>query len=176
MRRTHFTVGCMLGALLSASTAGAIPLQSAYDVALPGEGFDRLLILDPEQAYTGGMSAQDGVRSLIRGNGAVINLEGESIWGVGHGTVLDIDHCVILNGYSGVFIAEEATGHIRNNTIRGNAYGITSWYGSPDVVIENNIILENKTYGIYCREFFEPIIQYNAVWGNPGGNYIHSCG
>jgi nitrous oxidase accessory protein NosD len=173
-------LGVFLAALAllagSVQAARAVILQDAYDAAGPGEGFDKLLVLDPELTYTGALAVQRGIRSCIHGNGAVINLENKSIWVPGYGTFLDIDHCVLTDGYSGLYVSEDAGATIRNNTIVANGYGVTSWLASTSVVIENNIIVGNAAYGVYCREYFEPFLQYNTVWGNTGGNYMKNCG
>jgi hypothetical protein len=160
-----------------ATALAAVTLQEAYDAAGPGEGYDKLLVLDPGTVYTGGLTVERGIYSCIHGNGALVDLEDKSVWAAGYGTGMDIDHCVLTNGYSGIYVSEDARATIRNNTIVYNQYGVSSWYGNPfNVIIENNIISENSVYGIYCREFFEPFIEYNTVWGNLLGDYMKNCG
>ncbi len=158
------------------SAVWAVVLQDVYDAAEAGEGYDKLLVLDPEVTYTGGLTVSRGTRSCVHGRGAVINLENKSVWVAGYQTSLDIDHCILRNGYSGIYASEDAGLTARNNTIVACGYGITSWMPGIGVVIENNIIVDNLVYGVYCREYFEPFLQYNTVWGNHEGNYIKSCG
>jgi len=117
-----------------------------------------------------------GIRCCIHGNGAVIDLDWESLYAVGYGSVLDVDHCVLVGGYAGCYISEGATGTIRNNTIYGCGYGVISWYGDETLLIENNIIVGSLNYGIYCRQYLEPFIHYNTVWDNRAGNYMENCG
>jgi nitrous oxidase accessory protein NosD len=166
----------VLVVLVTASAPVAESLQAVYDAAGPGEGYDKLLVLDPATLYTGGLSVDRGVRSCVHGNGARIDLQYKSIWVAGYETGLDIDHCVVTGGYSGLYIAEDADAIVRNNTFVGNGYGVTCWIGSFDTVIENNIMVGNSVYGVYCREYFEPFLQYNTVWGNTQGNYMKNCG
>ncbi len=177
MRRTLLVVVLSIPAVAMAFTAAsAIPLQSVYDGAGPGEGYDKLLVLDPGETYTGGMFVEEAVRCCVHGNGALIRLEGASIEAAWYETEIDIDHCVITEGLAGVRISDFATGVIRNNTLYGNTYGIQSFFGETSILIENNVIVENSLYGIYARENLEPIVQYNTVWGNPGGDYMLNCG
>ncbi len=159
-----------------ASTVQAVVLQDIYDTALPGEGYDKLVVLDPNVTYTGGLTVDRGLRSCIHGGGARIDLENNSIWAAGSGTLLDIDHCILTGGYSALYIAQDAAATVRNNTIVGNGYGVISWLANTNVIIENNIIVNNVVYGVYCREYFEPFLRYNTVWGNIQGNYIKNCG
>jgi len=176
MARSFLTICTVVACLAFGSSVSAESLQAAYDASGPGDGYDKLLILDAGTGYTGGLTADRGVRSCIRGNGALVDLEQKSVWAAGYNTRLDIERCVLTGGFSGVYISEDATGVLRNNTITGNEYGVTSWMGRADLVIENNIIAGNDVYGIYCREYFEPIVRYNTVWGNPLGNYMKNCG
>lgn len=176
MRRLRLATGSSLWVLLWTVTGWAASLQGAYDAAGPGQGYDRLVSLEAGEVYTGGLMVDSGARCCIHGNGAVVDLAGESIWAGWFDTVLDVDHCVLTNGYAGITISDFATGSVRNNTICGNRYGVRAWNSDTSLVIENNIIAKNSIYGIYCREFFEPVIQYNDVWENPAGNYIRNCG
>jgi hypothetical protein len=165
-----------LFAVAPASTVGAAVLQDVYDAALPGEGYDKLLVLDPGVTYMGGLTVDRGIRSCIHGGGARIDLENASIWAAGSGTVLDIDHCILTEGYAALYVAQDAAATAWNNTIVGNGYGVISWLANANVVLENNIIVNNVVYGVYCREYFEPFLRYNTVWGNIQGNYTKNCG
>ncbi len=176
MRHLRTCLTAVLVVLVTASAPGAESLQAAYDAAEPGEGYDKLLVLDPGTLYTGSLTVDRGMRSCVHGNGARIDLQYKSIWAAGYGTALDIDHCVVTGGYAGLYIAEDADAVVRNNTFVGNGYGVTCWIGSTNIVIENNVIVDNSVYGVYCREYFEPFLHYNTVWGNAQGNYMKNCG
>ncbi len=151
-------------------------LQSAFDASGPGEGYDRLVVLDPAIPYSGGLWIHNAMKCCIHGNGAVINLQNAGIRVQDTGSLLDIDHCVLTHGQSGLIYVNSARGTIRNNTVVGNGYGIQTPGGSTLILIENNIIYDNAEYGLYWQEYVEPIVQYNAVWGNSGGDYMHACG
>ena len=175
--RARCTVTVILGLMmLGASASWAVSLQSVYDDAGGGEGYDKLLILDPAEVYTGGVWMYLGVKCCIHGNGAVIDLQYSGIRAQDNGTVLDIDHCVLTNGQYGLLYVNNATGTVRNNTILRNDYGIDSQGGKTSLLIENNIIADNSKIGIYCEQYREPIIQYNTVWANPRGDYVYRCG
>ncbi len=176
MRARRIMVATLGLIALTVSVSRATLLQSVYDSAGGGEGYDKLLILDPSQSYTGGLWIRLGVKCCIHGNGAVIDLQYSGIRVQDNGTVLDIDHCVLTHGQYGLIYVNNATGTVRNNTILQNNYGIDSQGGKTSLLIENNIIADNANIGIYCEEYHEPIIQYNTVSGNPKGDYVYRCG
>jgi hypothetical protein len=163
--------------LMGGAAAEGVTLKDAYDAAEPGDGYDKLVLLDPAVLYTGGLFVEMGVRCCIHGEGAVIDLEGGNIWVERWDTSLDIDHCVLTNGSAAIYVTQDAEATIRNNTIVDNVYGVISWYASLfDVIIENNIIANNSMYGIFAIEYVEPFVQYNTVWGNLSGDYMKRCG
>ncbi len=166
----------VIAVLAVASSAPAVSLLSLYEAAGPGEGYDKLLVLDPAETYTGGIWVEGGVRCCVHGNGATIQLTFNSMLADGAGSILDIDHCILTGGDAGVYISNGATGTVRNNTMRGNQNGVKSYLGSTDLLIENNVIVENVQHGIYVSEFYEPVIRYNTVWSHPQGNYMMRCG
>ena len=53
-------------------------LQDVYQSAQPRLGYDKLLILHPDSVYTGGLTITNE-KIGIRGNGALINLQGYEI-------------------------------------------------------------------------------------------------
>ena len=175
MRTTLAIAAGLLLLVIPVHDTRAVTLQAAYDAAGPGEGYDKLLDLDKNGTYTGGLVVSTGTSCCIHGNGSMLDLEGASIEVTGF-TTLDIDHCILVNGFRGIYFQNSATGIVRNNTIRGNFHGVSSFYGDPNLRIENNLIVENTRYGIYARDGYEPFIQYNTVWGNPGGDYMENCG
>lgn len=178
-------VAALCATLLIAPAAGAsVALQAAYDAAMPGEGYDRLLVLDPGTLYTGGLVVATG-ENCIHGRGARIDLggTGEILVSGGAGTLLDIDHCVITNGMNGLHYdsREEPAGlggTIRNNTFAGNRVAIRAWFTDPaKTVIENNIIaFENAAYGVYVRDTYEPVVRWNDAWGIHDCAWMKQCG
>lgn len=156
----------------SAGTMGAVTLQSMYDQAGPGEGYDKLVILERGQVYTGGLTVQPGVTCCIRGNDAVCMPGGLDI-GVYTGATLDIFDTVIT-GHRVIWYHSGSQGIISGNTISDGAQGIKAILAS--VTIENNIIANNIGMGIAVdTSSAPPYIQYNDVWNNLEGNYMSYC-
>jgi parallel beta-helix repeat protein len=171
-----WALNCALALLLGLaviSSAGAEDLQSIYDAAGPGEGYDKLIILDPGEVYTGYMIVQDGVRCAVHGNGALIELDAFGALMVFYNSTLDIDGCVITGGTEGIYFAYCNASTVRNCTIIGNETGVRCEVAP--VTIENCIIANNTERGISCFEGHYPTIQYNDVWGNGQGNYMYLC-
>lgn len=104
------------------SILNATTLQELYDNAMPGEGYQKLIILEKDSIYTGGLI--QNVESLcIHGNGAIIDLIGSSITVDGEDNILDINYCVIKSSSDtpNVFIEykNNSSGKIINNTFWG---------------------------------------------------------
>ena len=58
----------------------SISMWDVYFDASPDNGYDKYIILNPEEVYTGGFGVYEGT-VFIEGNGAVIDLqEGLGIW------------------------------------------------------------------------------------------------
>ncbi|UCF77996.1 MAG: hypothetical protein JSW03_07730 [Candidatus Eiseniibacteriota bacterium] len=159
-------------------------LQSAFDAAGPGEGYDMLLELQGDEVLTGGITIPVGTRACIKGNGAILDLQTSSIQIQGRGTVLDIDHCVIMNGgdpdygiLQGALNFVGGEGNVINNTIYMNTVGVRVYSTPPGlVVVKNNIIVLNTRAGLLCQQYYEPMVLYNNCWGNYIDNYLVDCG
>ena len=65
--------------LMATVAAFGVKLQTSYDKAGPGDGYDKLLVLDPNETYTGSCGVLIGKKSCIRGNGALVDLDGGNI-------------------------------------------------------------------------------------------------
>lgn len=80
-----------------------IPLQEVFDNASSGSGYDKYIELDPTEVYTGAFTV-DGAEDdpdmaiKIEGNGAVIDMEGETLIYANVSKPLIIEDCVIMNG------------------------------------------------------------------------------
>jgi parallel beta-helix repeat protein len=156
--------------------------QSAYDEAGPGEGYDKLLVLDPEVTYTGGLDVLQGKKSCIRGNGALCDLDGGQIFVSQPGTQFDITGCCIIDGgaYGAIYVADSATANIDGNTVCKSGVGLYLWAYSS-ATVKNNIIFKNNTsggsmYGIAKHQYTGALnILYNDVDSNYGGNYMYFC-
>lgn len=147
-------------------------LQSVYHSAGPGDGYDKLMILERGEVYIGPLTIPSGVSCCIRGNDAVCSLLNTDIL-VMSGSSLDISDCVLYGGHYTLHYQDGADGLIRGNTIYGGVDGIRAVLAQ--VTIENNIIANNSGMGIAVDEDLLPVIQYNDVWNNLGGNYMAFC-
>lgn len=168
-----------LAVVLLAPTVWAKSFQQAYDEAGPGEGYDKLLILDPEVSYTGGCGVLQGKKSCIRGNGALIDLKDSQIYISQPGTEALVTGCCLVNGSSGdsaIAIQDGATATIDGNTIcKAGQDGIKVWMDSS-ATIKNNIVFGVTRYGIaaYQTSYSNCNILYNDV-DRTAGNYMYWC-
>lgn len=171
----------LLAVALIVPVAGAKTLQSAYDEAGPGEGYDKLLILDPNITYTGGLALVQGKKSCIRGEGALCDLDGGQIFVSQPGTQLDISGCCLVDGgYGAIYVADSATVNVDGNTICKSAIGVYVWVYSSATIKNNIIFKNNKTggqmYGIAKHQSTGTLnILYNDTDSNYGGNYMYFC-
>jgi hypothetical protein len=165
--------------LIATAAAFGIRLQTAYDQAGPGEGYAKLLVLDPKETYTGGCGVLIGKKSCIRGNGALVDLDGGNIQAGGSGTQLDISGCCLINAgyYGAINVTDFANATADGNTItKSNGIaGIRVWEYST-ATLKNNIIWGNATYGVAKHQNTGTTnILYNDVDNNKGGNYVYWC-
>lgn len=165
-------IAVILALALVAPVALAKSLQEAYDAAPSGEGYDKLLVLDPNVVYTGRCDLLKGKKSCIRGNGALIDLERGQVCASQAGTELVITGCCLINGGVAVGADTGATALVDGNTICKSEMGVRVWQGQA--TIKNNIVWGND-YGITRDETSSPTILYNDVDNNPKGNYMYFC-
>lgn len=167
----------IIAVLAFATLAWGESLQAIYNAAGPGEGYDKLVILDGSKVYTGELGCDAGKKSCIRGNGALIKLEGNRIIISGAGGLLHIEKCLITGGNSddgAIYVAFNCAAEIVNNTIVANKTGIRVWEGST-ATIKNNIIAFNTGPGIRKYNAANTSISYNDTHSNAGGNYLQFC-
>ncbi|KPJ53452.1 hypothetical protein AMJ39_04745 [candidate division TA06 bacterium DG_24] len=161
--------------VVACGTATAYLLQSVYDSAGPGEGYDKLVILDPAQFYSGSLIVEPGTSCVLHGSGAIISLgTADSILASGPSTLLDMDHCVVIGGTYGVHYGDQAQGSVVHNTFFGNKVGIAIWDGTA-VTAKNNIIADAAEYGIAKVSEVTPYIAYNDVWSYGMWPYAELC-
>lgn len=177
-RRALISVAALF--LLAQLGYGAVSLQEVYNNAGPGQGYDKLLDLDPEEVYIGDLWITGPYHEVcIHGNGALVVPEGDYYAILVYEALLDVDHLVIEANLVGLYYSNYSCGTVSNNTIVGASdYGIRTCVinMSQGMEIYNNIVVSNG-YGIYCEEDFLPqYIAYNDFWDNPDGNYILYCG
>ncbi len=147
-------------------------LQSMYSTAGPGDGYDKLIILERGEVYIGPLTIPSGVDCCIRGNDAVCSLQNADILIMSNST-LDISDCVVYGGHYSIHYTEGTAGTIRGNTITGGIDGVRAVLAQ--VTIEDNIIADNSGMGIAVDEDMLPVIQYNDVWNNLQGDYMAFC-
>lgn len=158
---------CFLAGFLSAET-----LQQAYQEALPGLGYDRLICLTPGEIYTGGLAIANE-KVGIKGQGAILDLQGGMISATGS-AVIDLDGCVVINGSRGLNLEGKANSLVTHCTFYGNQYGIYA-FTIGIVEVMNTILANNTTYGFACDENTTCILHYLDAYQNPGGNYMAWC-
>lgn len=154
-------------------------LDSLYQLAQPGEGYDKLLTLDSFQVYDGGFISENGKKTCVRGFGAIIDLSGATyhqITAAGEGTLLDIERCVIINGADSIAAldySDSSSGTIDHLTIVDNYDGVRFWDGEI-LSLKNSIIVSNSHFGVATNDTTLPYfaISYNDCWDNEGGNYM----
>ena len=155
-----------------------VSLQDMYNNAEPLNGYDKYIILDENDIYTGGIGIFEE-RTYIEGNGSIIDLElGLGLWVYSDSisnVKLDISRCTIINGseyalsYSGY-----SEGSIINCNLINSVYGIKLFEYS-NVLIKNSNLISNNIYGagIYSST---PILlmSYCNAWNN-GYDYMENC-
>lgn len=160
------------------SIAFGIPLQEMFDSAEPMDGYDKYIILDPDEIYTGSIGIyEDNV--FIEGNGAVIDLEsGVGIWVYGDEMTpasLDIYRCSIINGADyALSYAGLSTGSAVNCNLINSAFGI-KLYDYSQVNMRNCNVGNNTTYGIGIYSTTPTLtVSYCNTWNN-GEDYMENC-
>jgi len=154
-------------------------LDSLYQLAQPGEGYDKFLILDSVQVYEGGITVETDKKSCIHGYGAIIDLSGGTTHNIvvqGSGTVLDIDRCVIINGETNsaaLDYSESAWGKLDHLTMVGNYDGVRFWFGES-LSLKNTILVNSSHYAVKTIDSCLPAfkISNNDLWNNGYGNYM----
>ncbi len=168
-----------LGVLLLAPLIWCLNLDSLYQQAQPGEGYDKLLTLDSFQIYEGGFTAVEGKKTGIKGFGAIIDLSLGAIHQInakGIGTFLDITRCVIINGGDGLAALDyynNASGKLDHLTMVGGYNGVRFSYGES-LILKNSIVVNNSNYGVMTNDscLTRFLIFYNDNWNNQRGNYM----
>ncbi|MCP4632552.1 MAG: right-handed parallel beta-helix repeat-containing protein [candidate division Zixibacteria bacterium] len=153
-------------------------LQEVFDDASAGGGYDKLLILDPEIEYEGGLFIDAGLTAGIMGFGAKIFIPSDREGIEIYDSKLDITECVLIGGQAALYYQQNAYGKVYNNTIVGSAAsGIICYYQNDDsnLVIYNNII-SDCYYGIWgIEENLPSYIDYNIVYNSTVFNYAQYC-
>ena len=164
------------------SIASGITLQSVFDAAGPGNGYDKYVVLEQDIIYTGEVGIYEG-DVFIEGNGAIVDLnEGLGIWVYAeeeYPASLDIEFVTIINGgYSGLTFNGISTGNISNCNFISNMYGIQIM-DNVNITVKNCNFIDNIQYGIAIRgtEAVLEEINHSNFWENGlgCGGYNANC-
>ena len=163
------------------SIASGITLQSIFDAAEPGNGYDKYVVLERDMIYTGEVGVYEG-DVFIEGNGAIVDLnEGLGIWVYAeeeYPANLDMEFVTIINGgYNGITFNGFSTGNISNCNFISNSFGIQI-IDQGNISVNNCNFVDNSQYGIAVRgtvASFE--ISYSNFWDNSlgCGGYNENC-
>ncbi len=158
-----------------------ITLQSVYDDAVPANGFNKYMILDPNITYTGEIGVYEG-SVFIEGNGSIVNLnQGLGLWVYAeenYPASLHIEYLNIVNGgYNGITFNGTSTGNISNCNFIQNEFGIQIM-DEASIIVNNSNFISNNQYGVAMRgttSSFE--INYSNFWENNlgCGGYNENC-
>ncbi|MFZ0389220.1 MAG: right-handed parallel beta-helix repeat-containing protein [Calditrichia bacterium] len=152
----------------------AVPLSDVYQAAQPGAGFDRVLQLEAGEVYTGSQVIF-GEKVAIRGNGAIIDLQGGAIIAIGSG-LLDIDGCVLINGSDALSIADNMRTTVSNCVFYGNTNGIQHTSYMAPLKISNSIFMNQQNTAVSVYEENLVHMEYNVAYNNSGGHFLAGCG
>lgn len=149
-------------------------LEGAYQNALPGMGYDKLIILHPDSIYTGSLTILDE-KVGIRGNGAIINLSGGNYISVTGESTIEVDGCVIKEGSYGIHCEGNTSAYISQCTFFRNDTAISYMTTMGSIEVYNTIISNSNGYGFACLEGAYRILSYIDCYGNTGGDYMQFC-
>ncbi|GAB4379737.1 MAG: hypothetical protein Kow0042_29410 [Calditrichia bacterium] len=151
----------------------AATLQSVYQNAASGLGYDKLMILESDSVYTGGISINNQ-KVAIKGRGALIDLAGDRIFVQGQ-SVLDMDGCVVINGADGILYQDQSSGLVTQSTFYGNQIGIRFESTGGYLEVYNTILAYNTLYGFASIEGISHILHYINAFQNYQGDYVEWC-
>ena len=156
----------------------AITLQEAFDNASSYEGYDKYLVLESGNVYTGGLGIYEG-DIYINCQGSVIDLEeGNGVWVYGdveYPSSLHIEYCTITNGsYYGLSFGGMAVGNIINCNLINSGNGIKLFEFS-NLIMKNCNLINNNNYGVGIYSTTPTLfITYSNAWEN-GNDYMENC-
>ena len=165
--------------LLTFAIGLGISLQEVFDAAQPLNGYDKYLVLENGEVYSGGLGIYEGT-NFIDGKGAIVDLhQGQGIWIYGsesYPSDLKIQYVNIINGAEyGITFAGTSTGSIENCNFYNNDFG-AKFYDTVEVEVKNSNFVQCGTYGlgIYSMEP-EIEISYCNFWDNVNDDLMENC-
>ncbi|MCK5077633.1 MAG: hypothetical protein KAR38_14725 [Calditrichia bacterium] len=172
MKKTFlFLISLML--LFSLSYGDKV-LNDVIQDAQPASGYDKLLILDPNEVYTGGLIIVD-TKVGIWGNGAILDLQSDSI-AVRGNSQINLDGCIITNGGNAISVGvnENVTSMINQCTFYNNGIAIRFMTKTGAIEVVNTILSNNSIYGFACSHETARTLHYSDAYSN-GSNYVEWC-
>ena len=163
------------GLIFAANMLYAESLIQAYNDASAGSGYDRLILLDRNTLFTGGLELSDESVCILS-VGAVIDLQGGQIY-VNSSSSLDICGVVLKNGSGNEAALKYNDGvksWIDHCTFFDNYTGLQFWQNA-DMKITSNIFAESSHYGVYAHEYTTMWMCNNDAWQNQDGDYRMYC-
>ena len=155
------------------------PLQDVFNSAEPFQNYDKYLVLNNDEIYTGSLGIYEG-RIFIKGNGAVLDLMyGGGIWVYAtndYPAHLEVEYLNIINGgYYGISYAGTSTGKIENCNFIDNDFGL-KFFDRSSVEVKNSNFVGCGTYALGLFSM-EPNIQvsYCNFWENAYGDLQENC-
>ena len=153
-------------------------LQEVYDQAQPDGEYSKYIELDPDIEYVGDLQIFNGQNVYINGHGAIIYGESSDLVIGVYSSNLDIENCVIVGGYGGIYISNLSSGNIYSNTIIGcEEAGIRTYYidRNVDTEIWDNIITDCD-YGVFGVEDELPdYVAFNDIYNISEMPYAQFC-
>ena len=168
--------------MLHTSISLGVTLQSVFDAAGAGNGYDKYVVLEQDMIYTGEVGVYEG-DVFIEGNGAIVDLnEGLGIWVYAEAEYpanLDIEFVTIINGgYNALTFNGTATGNISNCNFISNLFGIQIM-DDVNISVKNCNFIDNSQYGIAVRGTTATLeeINHSNFWENElgAGGYNENC-
>ena len=156
-----------------------VTLQEVFNDAESNGDYEKYLILDPNQIYTGGVGIYEG-DVFIDCQGSIIDLQQQNgIWiyaDENYLATLDIQYCNIINGaYYGLSYSGISSGTVTNCNFYNNNIGIKP-FDYAELHIENSNFIDNTTYGLgIISETPTITINYSNSWNNENGDYWENC-
>jgi len=154
-------------------------LQEAYNQAGPFNEYEKYVILEPNQIYSGGIGIFEG-DVYIDCKGSIIDLDYQNgIWiyaDENYLSSLEMQYCNIINGgYFGVSFSGTSIGKVTNCNFYNNEIGLKAFDNST-VEIENSNFINNVVYGLGIITE-DPIVtvNYSNSWNNGNGDYWENC-
>ena len=165
--------------LFITSATYAITLQEAYNSAGPNNEYEKYVILEPNEIYTGGLGIFEG-DVFIDCNESIINLQGgNGIWVYSdeqYPSSLHIEHCTITNGiYYGLSFGGNAYGEVINCNLIETNFGL-KLFDESNVIVTNSIFSLNQTYGIGIYTEIPTLdISHSLFWNNVESDCMENC-